>query len=194
LTGVLRFAVRDKAERMPEPITIRRYLDADLTSQRRDEIDRIFFESSNTRSFDSEEARAQFHERWLGRYLTHDPEFAYLAFDDGVGIVGYLVGAVDDPATAARFADITYFAALSAQTKRFPAHLHVNICPAFRDHGIGSRLIERFVMDARTARAPGVHVVTSAGAKNVSFYNRNGFEEIARAGPGGSLVFLARAL
>ncbi|HML27595.1 MAG TPA: GNAT family N-acetyltransferase [Hyphomicrobium sp.] len=179
---------------MSEPIAIRRYREVDMTPERVREIDRIFFEASSIKSFTSDAARAAFRERWLGRYLSYDPEFAYLALDSGGAIVGYLVGAIEDPAQVERFADIPYFAALAEQTKRYPAHLHVNIDPAFRNRGIGGQLINRFVTDARAAGAPGMHVVTSAGAANVRFYNRNGFGEVARAGTDGGLVFLARSL
>ncbi|MFT3730195.1 MAG: N-acetyltransferase [Hyphomicrobium sp.] len=179
---------------MSEPITIRRYVDVELTPRQVSALDRIFFESSNTKSFASDDARAAFRERWLGRYLTHDPQFCYLAVNGRGSVVGYLVGAIDDPAKAARFADIAYFSALASETERFPAHLHVNVSPAFRNKGIGSRLIDRFVVDAKAAGVAGVHIVTSAGAQNVGFYNRNGFEEIAQAGTGGSLVMLAREL
>ncbi len=178
---------------MSEPSTVLRYSDVVSTPKLQGEIDAIFFESSNTKSFESETARTAFRERWLGRYLKHDPRYAYLAFA-GSDVVGYLVGAVDDPALAARFFDIEYFAALGELTKQFPAHLHVNIASAFRNQGIGGRLVDRFVADAKAAGAPGGHVVTSAGAPNVSFYNRNGFSEIARAGKGGRLVFLGRRL
>ncbi|MBS0250739.1 MAG: GNAT family N-acetyltransferase [Proteobacteria bacterium] len=179
---------------MSEPVSICRYRDLDLTPARVAEIDRIFFESSNTKTFPSDAARAAFRERWLGRYLSNDPAFAYIAKDGGGRIVGYLIGAIEDPALTSRFADIAYFAALSEQTKRYPAHLHVNISPEFRNRGIGGRLIDSFLADAKLAGAPGVHVVTSAGAANVSFYNRNGFVEVARAGTSGGLVFLARSL
>lgn len=179
---------------MSEPVSICRYRDVDLTPERVAEIDQIFFESSNTKTFPSEAARAAFRERWLGRYLTHDPAFAFLAQDGSGRIVGYIVGTVDDPAQTPRFADIPYFAALSAQTERYPAHLHVNISPEFRNRGIGGRLIDCFIANAEAAGAAGVHVVTSAGAANVIFYNRKGFEEVARAGTGGGLVFLARSL
>lgn len=178
---------------MSKPLTVRRYPDVVSTPKLQGEIDAIFFESSNKKSFESEDASTAFRERWLGRYLKYDPGFAYLAFT-GEDIVGYLVGAVDDPALAPRFADIDYFAALAELTRQFPAHLHVNIAPAFRNRGIGGRLIDRFVADAEAAGAPGVHVVTSAGAQNIGFYNRNGFLEIARTGKGGQLVFLARRL
>ena len=178
---------------MSEPLTVRPHLEVASTPGLQGQIDAIFFESSNKKSFESEVARAAFRERWLGRYLKHDPRYAYPAFAGG-DVVGYLVGAVDDPALASRFADIEYFAVLGELTKQFPAHLHVNIAPEFRNRGIGGRLIDRFVADAKAAGAPGVHVVTSAGAPNVSFYNRNGFSEIARAGKGGQLVFLGRRL
>src|SRR5262245_43613674 len=112
---------------MSEVSVISRYLDIDPTPERVSEIDGIFFESSNTKTFKSEEARVAFRERWLGRYLAHDPEFTYLALLPNGTVVGYLVGAIDDPATAERFADIGYFAALGSQTKQFPAHLHVNV-------------------------------------------------------------------
>jgi ribosomal protein S18 acetylase RimI-like enzyme len=179
---------------MSEPVSISRYLDAAKTPELVQEIDAIFFESSNTKSFESAEARTAFRERWLGRYLVHDPDFAYLARTADGTAVGYLVGAVDDPARTARFSDIGYFSALAEQTCFFPAHLHVNISAGFRNQGLGGRLIHRFVAHAKAAGAQGVHVVTSEGAANIEFYKRNGFSEVARAGPGDQLVFLARSL
>jgi GNAT superfamily N-acetyltransferase len=178
---------------MSEPLTVRPYLEIASMPGLQGQIDAIFFESSNTKSFASDASRAAFRERWLGRYLEHDPRYAYLTFAGG-GVVGYLVGAVGDPALASRFSDIDYFSGLGDLTSQFPAHLHVNIAPDFRNRGIGGRLIDRFVADAKAGGAPGVHVVTSAGAQNVSFYNRNGFSELARAGKGGQLVFLGRRL
>lgn len=179
---------------MPTPIAIRRYLDIDPTPERVTEIDAIFFESSNTKAFESDAARAAFRERWLGRYLTHDPQYAVLAQTADGKIVGYLVGAIDDPARSARFGDIGYFGELSAVTPRYPAHFHVNISPAFRNRRIGERLVAAFLSAAKAAGAHGVHVVTSAGARNVAFYERNGFSEVARAGREGRLVFLGRRL
>ena len=179
---------------MSEPIRICRYLDVAPTPELANEIDAIFFTSSNTKTFESDGARAAFRERWLGRYLTHDPNFAFLARTYDGKVVGYLVGSIDDPAKAARFGDIDYFGELSEQTQHYPAHLHVNVSPEFRNRGLGGRLIDRFVAEAKAAGAAGVHVVTSEGAANIGFYNRNGFADVARAGKGGRLVFLSRAL
>lgn len=150
--------------------------------RRLDEIDAIFFEASAIRSFGSDAERTAFHERWLGRYLAHDPNWFYVAItgrtatSDGV-VAGYLAGSLDDPARTPRFADIGYFRDLAPLTARYPAHLHINLAPAFRSRGWGERLIAVFAADARAAGAPGLHVVTGRGLRNVRFYSACGFAE-----------------
>jgi GNAT superfamily N-acetyltransferase len=158
-------------------------------------LDEIFFEASATRSFDSERHRACFRERWLGRYLEHEAEHTFLALDASSRPAGYVVGDIVDPASKPLYADIPYVQALAASTRRYPAHLHINLAPAHRSRGIGSRLIETFASHAAARGAPGVHIVTSKGARNVGFYERNGFllrQEIAWADR--ALVLLGRDL
>ncbi len=158
-------------------------------------IDNVFFGASNTQTFASNAARDAFRERWLGRYLTHDSAWAYVALSGEATVAGYLVASLDDPARTPRFADVPYFIHFAGLTKAYPAHLHVNLDPAFRNRGIGGELIERFIADAQNAGAPGVHVVTSRGARNVAFYNRNSFMEAGADGVGErEVVFLARTL
>ena len=148
------------------------------TPQSLDEIERIFFEASGRTRFANAAARAEFHERWLGRYLLHDRSHAFVARSDDGRIAGYLIGSIDDPAEADRFDDISYFAAFGDLTARFPAHLHINLDPAWRSQGIGSRLIAAFVAHAARRKVSGVHVVTGAAARNVGFYRRGGFEPL----------------
>ncbi|MDP1911256.1 MAG: GNAT family N-acetyltransferase, partial [Hyphomicrobium sp.] len=125
-------------------------------------------------------------ERWLARYLAQYPQWAYLAMTPDRTVAGYLVGALDE---GSGFDD---FAAAAA---RFPAHLHVNLSPAFRNRGIGAALIEAFAADAAQSGAEGVHVVTSADARNVRFYERVGFHPRARTMVNGrELLFLGRRL
>jgi len=157
-------------------------------------IDAIFFESSATKTFADGRERATFRQRWLGRYLEHEPQWAYLALDRG-RVVGYLVGSVEAPATGAHRADVGYGADFAALTTQYPAHLHVNLAPSYRNRGIGAELIATFAADAARAGACGVHVVTGAGSRNVRFYVRNGFRELARADFNGhGLVFLGKRL
>lgn len=163
-------------------------------------IDRIFFDASATRSFADAAQRDAFRERWLGRYLERFAQWFYVVVDadsddQGAHVLGYLAGCLDDPARSALFADIAYFHDLGDLTARFPAHLHINLAEQARSQGIGAALIERFCADARQAGACGVHVVTSAQSRNVTFYNRCGFNEVRRFRSGTiENVMLARSL
>ena len=157
------------------------------------ELNAIFFHASLVQSFASDEARAAFRERWLGNYLIYNRSECFLAFGQANGLVGYLVGALDDPARHERFAWLGYFRDLAALTPSYPAHLHVNVAAQHRSSGIGSRLIEAFAAHARRAGVPGMHVVTGKGMRNVGFYQRNGFAELAEVPwNGGTVVMLGR--
>jgi len=169
-----------------ETIAIRRWRDLVPDARLTEALDAIFFESSNTKSFASDEARSAFRERWFGSYLRQHPEWVYVAIASDGTIAGYLVAALDEPSGIEAFA---------AATEMFPAHLHINLAPRFRSRGIGAKLIEAFVSEAKLAGAKGAHVVTSADARNVRFYERVGFAPRAHALINGSeLVFLGRAL
>lgn len=183
------------SESSSDVISIQRWCDIAQREQLLPALDAIFFEASGTKSFASDADRQAFRERWLGRYLEHDPEWAYLAFDLDNTLAGYLLGSLDDPARAPRFDDIGYFKDFADLTVAYPAHLHVNLAPAFRNIGLGAQLIDTFSKDAARAGARGVHVATGAEARNVGFYVRNGFRELGRAKSNGNeVVFLGRRL
>ena len=149
-------------------------------------LDAIFFESSATKSFADEAQRRAFRERWLGKYLADESEWAYAALTREGTLAGYLVGSLGEPDGLEDFA---------AASTDYPAHVHVNLAPAYRNRGIGAKLIAAFAADASRAGARGMHVVTSADARNVRFYERAGFREVARTHTGGrELVFLGRHL
>ena len=157
-------------------------------------IDAIFFEASSVRTFESRARRFAFHWLWLGRYLIEEPAEAFVAIEDGA-VAGYLVGSLVDPAPRAAFADLDYFTDFAGQTAIFPAHLHVNVAAEARGRGVGERLVGAFERHAARHGAPGVHVVTGAGMRNVGFYERLGYREVARASRGaGHVVMLAKRL
>lgn len=159
------------------------------------DIDEIFFQSSNTKVFACTEARRAFHNRWLLSYQQHDPDLFLIAVDSGGRAAGYLAGCLIDPAQSPRFSNNDYFSAFAALTVRYPAHLHVNCRFDARGQGLGTRLIAEFIGELRRRACPGVHVVTGRGARNVGFYNRNGFSEAGSWGkPGAEVVFLVRPL
>jgi GNAT superfamily N-acetyltransferase len=158
------------------------------------QVDTIFFGAA-TRTYPPGHEREAFRERWLGRYLGGGTDALFLAIE-GNTVAGYLVGAIDNPALQTRFDDITYFRTDFAELcRQFPAHLHINLAPAFRSRGIGARLIEAFAAYATAQGAAGMHIVTGAGMRNVRFYERCGFQQRGAAERnGGVVVFLARSL
>lgn len=158
-------------------------------------IDDVFYSSSNTQSFPDAPARLAFRERWLGRYLENVPECCFVAVDAAGRAVGYVCGSLRDPARDPLFADLPHFAPFAHLTPRFPAQLHVNLDAGSRGQGIGGRLVDAFLVKACAEGAAGVHAITSRGARNVGFYNTNGFAEVGSAEIGGNvLVFLGRNL
>jgi GNAT superfamily N-acetyltransferase len=157
-------------------------------------IDAIFYGASGTQAFASDVERAAFRQRWLGRFLVgDDASHAFVAVAEA-GVIGYLIGALDDPARGGRFADIGYFRDFAHLTLAYPAHLHINLAPEARSQGIGARLIEAFAAHARGAGSPGMHVVTGAASRNVRFYAACGFTEAGRLETAKPIVFLGREL
>lgn len=159
------------------------------------EMDHVFFLSSARQSFASAEEKAAFRERWLGRYLLHFPEYVLLALNRERHIVGYVIGSPRDPARDPLFADLSFFTHFRDLTARYPAQLHVNLDEAWRGRGIGARLLAAFAELARASGAPGVHVITVRGMRNVAYYSANGFlERGAAIIDGRELLFLGRDL
>jgi GNAT superfamily N-acetyltransferase len=158
------------------------------------QIDAIFFQASSVQSFSNDEHRRAFRWLWLGRYLVEEPQHGLVAMLAGE-VCGYLVGSLADPAHRAEFRELAYFQEFSAQTERYPAHLHINVDQMMRSRGVGGLLIEAFEAHARAGYAPGMHIVTGAGMRNVGFYERLGFREVARAPRKGSeVVMLAKRI
>jgi ribosomal protein S18 acetylase RimI-like enzyme len=157
---------------------------------RADDLDRIFFEASLTKTFADAAERHAFRERWLGRFLDLWPALTHVAVAGDGRLLGYIVGAADDPARDARFADIGFYRHFAHVTPGYPAHLHINLAPEARNLGLGSRLMRAFEADVRDAGLPGLHLVTGRDSRNRSFYARNGFREVAGLLWGGTPIVM----
>jgi GNAT superfamily N-acetyltransferase len=58
----------------------------------------------------------------------------------------------------------------------YPAHIHMNLLPRLRGQRIGTRLLEMWIDQARTAGVKGIHLGASAGnAGGIAFWSRSGF-------------------
>jgi len=159
------------------------------------EIEAIFFASATRRDFADEAARRAFRAAWLDPYRAHWPDLIWIAREADGAVAGFLAGCRDSRAARSvldRQPDFPLFADLF---DLYPAHFHVNCRAERRGRGIGAALVAAFVAHCRTCIAPGVHLVTAAGARNVSFYRRQGFDrEIARKAGDRALLFLGRRL
>jgi GNAT superfamily N-acetyltransferase len=180
---------------LPSDVVVQLYADLADPTQVRAALESIFFEASATRTFPSEEARRAFFERWLGRYLASFPHDAFVAVTPAGEIAGYLAGCLEDLANLPMFRDIFYAAAFSDLSRRYPAHLHINLAPQWRGQGIGGRLIDAFAAHAARHGVAGIHAVTGEGSRNNSFYVRCGFACLRRAEIEGKRVaFFGRLL
>ena len=65
--------------------------------------------------------------------------------------------------------------------ERYPAHLHINLRPEVRGHGVGRLLVERFLDQARAAGASGAHVaVSEENPLACRFFERLAFQPLGR--------------
>lgn len=158
-------------------------------------IDEVFVLTSATQSFDDADARRRFHERWLGRYLSHWPDWCFAALKpDGV-VAGYIAGCPEDPSRSAKFPDHRYYAMFADACGRYPAHLHIDVRPGFQGAGVGSVLMAAFAARCAEAGIAGLHAVTADGHENNGFFEAQGFHAEARAAWNDrALVFYARNL
>ena len=154
-------------------------------------LEEIFFLSTTRTSFASPEERAAFLRTWSGWYVEQAPADVWFALDEDGTILGYLTGCKDSAGSADLARTIPKYELFADLFPAFPAHLHINVLPGCRDRGIGRQLVDAYAENCRADGLPGVHLVTGAFARNVSFYHRAGFTEATQRGP---LLFLGRSL
>jgi hypothetical protein len=60
---------------------------------------------------------------------------------------------------------------------------------------VGALLLHAFESELRNSSVTGVHLITAAGARNVSFYTKNGYaHRVERLWEGRSLLFMGKSL
>lgn len=153
----------------------------------------IFYESSSLKEFSSPERKEAFFKRWCGDYLAYFPD-QFLIMREDKKVLGYLSGCLDSTG-ALRLLEIPGYSHFSDLFKTYPAHFHINFHPDVRGRGLGSQLVENFCENLIILKIKGVHLVTSKGAANVSFYSRLGFlNEVPGDFNGMTLLFMGRLL
>ncbi len=142
------------------------------------DIDGIFFTSSARRDFGSPEEKQAFREMSLGRYIESHRSSFFVVLDADGRVVGYLAGCLENPMTLSHFNDVAYFRDIEDICRDYPAHLHVNVAEWYRNRGLGTALVGRFVEWAKLHSIRGIHLVTSSAARSIPFYQRSGFIQL----------------
>lgn len=154
-------------------------------------------------------------------YAHLEPGLAFV-LDDGRGrAVGYILGTADTarfaadfrtrwlPRVAGRYPEPAgpprtpdeVIAGLLHRPERMvvpelaghPAHLHIDLLPAWQGQGYGRALMHTFLRALRERAVPSVHLVTAtANTPARAFYDRLGFREIAVASFGPDTAALGR--
>lgn len=153
----------------------------------------IFYASSSLKEFSSQERKDAFFKRWCGDYLSLFPDSFYLMIEDEK-VLGYLSGCINS-LSAEEHLEVPGFRVFHDLFDRFPAHFHINFHPDCRGRGLGSQLVERYCHDLSFLGVKGVHLVTSPGAANISFYHRCHFSfEMPRDFNQMTLLFMGKCL
>ncbi len=163
----------------------------------------VFWETASRTAFASASALCAYRRMYFDYYWHAAPELFLLATraGDATGrsemsetepaaesqvVMGYVCSLADTRAHPELYRLAPHLSLFDDLYDEFPAHLHINVTAAGRGLGLGARLIE--VLENRLQQgelqAPGLHLITGEGARNVTFYRRTGFvREVARALP-----------
>jgi GNAT superfamily N-acetyltransferase len=149
----------------------------------------IFWETSARQSFSSDEEKAAFRHQYLDAYLN---DVVFVAAE-GERVLGYILCQLDTLAKKSEWSPhLALFADLYEQ---YPAHLHINFRSDSRGAGLGSGLVKALEESLLRRNTRGLHLITAAEARNVSFYNKNGFShQVAREWKSSALLFMGKTL
>jgi len=127
-------------------------------------------------------------------YLNEEQGHCFVATDQGQ-VVGYILSSLSDKAFARAMKE-RYLPLLKKSDPRFyrlhkaylfashfwhryPAHLHIDIDPAYQHRGIGTRLMENLIATLRLNHIKGVALSVSKSHSNaVAFYRKEGFKTL----------------
>lgn len=134
----------------------------------------VFWETTTRKEFASETERQQFQHQYLDVYLD---QLAFVAVEHHQ-VMGYIVGQLDTLKTEASWP--AHLSIFREEYTQYPAHLHINCCNASQGKGLGGQLLAALETELRGLGVKGLHLITAAEARNVNFYKKYGYLEIAQ--------------
>jgi GNAT superfamily N-acetyltransferase len=161
-------------------------------NKRLDDLRDIFFKTTKA-ELNSEEERQNLFDKYAAPYIENWPDYVFFACDEASGrTMGYLTGCEDSKKAievlSTKQKSYTLFSDLYL---RFPAHLHVDIHPDFQGKGVGTFLLQEFVIEMKKKGLRGLHILTAPGDSSVQFYLRNKFKfQVVRSFNGREILFM----
>lgn len=167
-------------------------------------VEQICIETAPAAARSSEKDR-QYTLYMYNRYYTRAQKgFCFVAVDDADRAVGYILCAPDYQEYLADFKvhelrsirqlGVIYALRAAAEmrvqkrfSKKYPAHLHIDLLPPYQRKHLGSALMDTLKAHLAQQNIAGIYLCV--GAKNtgaIAFYQRQGFQTLAR--PGGSFA------
>lgn len=166
----------------------------ELTVPQVEQVNNIFFDNSEVKSFKDEEAKKKFHQKYLGIYQDKHADHFICAVDNE-NVIGYICGAIDSKNEKELFVCLSHYNVFEDLYDSYPAHLHINVSLKFSSKGLGSKLINFYEKHLIGFNIQGVHLITNPGARNVNFYQKNLYSfSCEREFKGHPLLFLGKTL
>lgn len=144
--------------------------------ERLTELENIFFLTAKAEIETSEKKQSLF-EKYAKPYIQNWPDDVHFACEiSSKKTIGYLIGCRDSLRAEPIFKPLlkSYDVFLD-QFKKYPAHLHMNIHPDYQGTGVGTFLIQEYLLELKKAKIKGVHIITSPHEGNSDFYKKNKF-------------------
>lgn len=138
------------------------------------QVEDIFFETSSKKEFKDNKERDEFKWKYLGFYLAHYPEYAWIALN-GDEVLGYVLGMPwsKDPSL---YAIQPHLKPFESVFESYPAHLHINCHPKAQGKGIGRKLVMKLLDQLKSQGVSGLHIMTGPASDNRLFYQKLGFD------------------
>ena len=168
-------------------MTVRAYVAKD-----RDAVESICLATADTRLAKNKLMRDALLDCFCRWYLTNEPENCFVALDGQDQPIGYILCAEDFARWESSFMKSLHgllknpvsklmgratVDSLRPYSTDYPAHLHIDILPAYQRQGIGGQLLNALCDHLREINIPGVMLsVAKDNEKGVGYYQKHGFE------------------
>jgi len=156
------------------------------------EVREIFFETSAIKEFKDHPSKEAFFYKYLGYYLEHYPQLAFVVVDKNV--LGYVVAASET-----LLKDLVliqpHLEVFSQEIKTYQAHLHINFHLSAQGQGFGRKLIAQVESVLKSHDIKGLHVMTGPDSQNRFFYQKLGFTfQSVKDFQGSGILFMGKTI